>query len=126
MERIADTSALIGLSRKDVDLMRVFGRGDYGITFITLAELALGILKSNNPQMSSARIEPWIRGRQVLYPSQATPVHYAEVCHGLERRGLRIPVNDMWIAAIAMENDLPLVGRDEHFSRVNGLVFIPC
>jgi len=28
-----------------------------------------------------------------------------------------VPINDIWIAAIALENDLTLVTRDAHFQR---------
>jgi predicted nucleic acid-binding protein len=37
-----------------------------------------------------------------------------------------IPVNDVWIAALAIESGLPLLARDEHFSRVSGLTVIQC
>jgi tRNA(fMet)-specific endonuclease VapC len=32
-----------------------------------------------------------------------------------------IPENDIWIAAIALQNDLTLVARDAHFLEVDGL-----
>jgi predicted nucleic acid-binding protein len=35
--------------------------------------------------------------------------------------GSRIPENDLWIAAMAQEHQLPLVTRDQHFSLVTGL-----
>jgi predicted nucleic acid-binding protein len=41
-------------------------------------------------------------------------------------RGVKIPVNDVWIAALAVESGLPLLARDEHFSRVSGLTVIQC
>jgi predicted nucleic acid-binding protein len=37
-----------------------------------------------------------------------------------------IPVNDIWIAAIALETGLPVLARDEHFSRVRGLSVVQC
>jgi len=43
---------------------------------------------------------------------------------GFEQRGQMIPVNDIWIAAIARETKLPILARDEHFSRVQGLSVI--
>ena len=33
----------------------------------------------------------------------------------------RIPENDVWIAASAIEHDLPLLTRARHFRNVNGL-----
>ena len=37
-----------------------------------------------------------------------------------------IPINDIWIAAIAIEAQLPILARDEHFTRVKGLSLIEC
>ena len=39
----------------------------------------------------------------------------------LRRRGTPIPENDVWIAALARQHDLPVVTRDEHFDQVSGL-----
>ena len=63
---------------------------------------------------------------EVFYPSDETPLIYAKICRDLERRGTRIPSNGIWIAALAVENGLPLLARDEHFTRIQGLKFIPC
>lgn len=37
-----------------------------------------------------------------------------------------IPTNDIWVAALALEHDLPLYALDEHFERVAGLTGHPC
>jgi predicted nucleic acid-binding protein len=37
-----------------------------------------------------------------------------------------IPINDIWIAALAIETQVPLLARDAHFSRVTGLSVIEC
>ena len=43
----------------------------------------------------------------------------------LQRTGQVLPINDVWIAAQALELDLPLLSDDAHFHRVPGLRFIP-
>jgi hypothetical protein len=48
---------------------------------------------------------------------------YAQIGFDLRRRGTPIPENDIWIAAICIENDLPLWTDDAHFSNVSGLRF---
>jgi len=35
--------------------------------------------------------------------------------------GKPMPINDIWIAAIAVQHDLTLVTRDAHFAAVDGL-----
>ncbi len=57
----------------------------------------------------------------VLNPDILTARAYAQIASDLEKKGLRIPENDMWIAAIALECDLPLAARDAHFGRIEGL-----
>lgn len=50
---------------------------------------------------------------------------YARVRADLERRGLVIGANDMWIAAQALAHDLTLVtANTREFSRVSGLKIV--
>jgi tRNA(fMet)-specific endonuclease VapC len=42
----------------------------------------------------------------------------------LEAIGQPIPENDLWIAAVALELDMPLANRDAHFDRIDGLAVI--
>ncbi len=55
-----------------------------------------------------------------------TPALYARIYDDLEKRGAMIPINDIWIAALAIQSRLPILARDEHFSRVTGLSVISC
>jgi tRNA(fMet)-specific endonuclease VapC len=96
----------------------------FAITFVTLAELDLGFLKARNPMAAVQRGLEVLRDVSVLNGSGTTPMIYAQVYFDLEQRGTMIPVNDIWIAAMALELKLPLLARDEHFSRVRGLSVI--
>jgi predicted nucleic acid-binding protein len=62
----------------------------------------------------------------MLQVSTLTPAIYARIYYDLEQRGAMIPINDIWIAALAIEARLPIVARDEHFSRIRGLSVISC
>jgi tRNA(fMet)-specific endonuclease VapC len=46
---------------------------------------------------------------------------YGRIAQQLRRKGRPIPQNDIWIAATALQYDLTLVTRDEHFKQVEGL-----
>jgi predicted nucleic acid-binding protein len=39
----------------------------------------------------------------------------------LAQTGRRIRVNDLWIAAVAAANSLPVVTQDDHFDPVRGV-----
>lgn len=54
----------------------------------------------------------------VLLPSRETANHYARLFIQLKRAGTPIPVNDLWIAALAIEHNLTLITRDEHFAKI--------
>jgi tRNA(fMet)-specific endonuclease VapC len=122
---IADTSAIIGLARNDSRAIEALRERNFAITFVTFAELILGTLKSSNPAAWSG-VERVIRNRQMFEVSTVTPAIYARIYFELEQRGNLIPINDIWIAALALETGLPIVARDEHFARISGLEVIPC
>ena len=58
----------------------------------------------------------------VLLPDQGTAERYAHLFVQLKRAGTPIPDNDLWIAALALENDLVLITRDRHFERIPQLL----
>ena len=51
----------------------------------------------------------------VLVPTESTAVLYGAIHAELAMAGTPIPQNDIWIAAVAREHELPLVTRDAHF-----------
>jgi tRNA(fMet)-specific endonuclease VapC len=53
--------------------------------------------------------------------NDATAVAYARVRLALRRLGRPIPANDAWIAALALEHQLPILSRDEHFDVMAGV-----
>jgi predicted nucleic acid-binding protein len=123
---IADTSAVIGMLRRDGAVERKISGKNFAITFITLAELSLGVLKASRPEAAWSRIQDVIGNCQMFHVSTVTPAIYARIYFDLEKRGAMIPINDIWIAALAIEARLPILARDEHFARVNGLSVIAC
>lgn len=123
---IADTSAIVAILRRNPAVERVFAGKNFAITFVTLAELSLGVLKAARPDAAWARIRDVLRDRQMLHVSPVTPAIYARIYFDLEQRGALIPINDIWISALAIERRLPIVARDEHFSRIAGLSVISC
>jgi len=59
---------------------------------------------------------------EILLVTESVARIYAGLARQLREKGNLIGANDLWIAASAMENRLPLVTRNlEHFSRISGL-----
>jgi len=126
IEFVADTSAIVLLCRRDPQVEQKVQGKVFAITFVTMAELLLGVLKSKKPKAAWSQVLNVLFGHHLFHVSPATPMNYARIFYDLEQRGVKIPVNDVWIAALAIESGLPLLARDEHFTRVNGLTVIQC
>jgi tRNA(fMet)-specific endonuclease VapC len=123
---IADTSVIVCLLRGDSQAEKILRGKDFAITFVTFAELDVGILKANDPLAAAQECAEVVTGLRVYHGSGRTPALYARIYHDLSKRGTMIPINDIWIAAIAIETNLPILARDEHFSRIRGLHVIQC
>jgi len=58
---------------------------------------------------------------EVLPVSEPAAERFAVVGAALTRKGSPIPVNDIWVAAVALARNAVLVTNDAHFSHVEGL-----
>jgi tRNA(fMet)-specific endonuclease VapC len=123
---IADTSAIIRKLRNDSAVEMLLQGSQFGISFVTMAELTVGVLKSNSPSRAWREVSAVVGNAEVFGVSRVTPIIYADIYRHLERRGALIPVNDLWIAANCLEMELPLLARDAHFDRIPGLQVIRC
>ena len=88
---------------------------------IVLGEYRFGIAASRHRRA----YEAWLmRGRafwRILQVGEETTAHYALIRQELKKAGTPIPANDVWIAALARQHDLPILSRDAHFDEVLGL-----
>lgn len=56
--------------------------------------------------------------------SRSTAEYYALLTASLRKNGTPLPTNDVWIAAAACAEKVPLISRDRHFTKINGLQLI--
>jgi predicted nucleic acid-binding protein len=87
---IADTSAVVRRLRRDPSIEPFFAGKRFAVTFVTLAELSVGVLKSNHPEAAWRRVLEVLGGMEMFLVSDLTPMLYAGVYYDLERRGLLI------------------------------------
>jgi len=119
---ILDTNAICAMAEGDTDLERILPDApSQFIPVICLGEYRAVVVRSR----AREELEEWLReleeSRRVLLVERETARYYAEIVADLRSRGCMIPMNDVWIASLALQHDLPVLSRDEHFDQVKRL-----
>ena len=86
-----------------------------------IGELRYGALNSRRSTENLAEVERLVAQCRVLDITTATADVYARLRLGLKEKGKPIPENDLWIAAVCVEHQVPLVTLDAHFDAVEQL-----
>ncbi len=117
---IVDTNALSAMADGDDELEKVLRIVKAVVLpVITLGEYRYGIRQSRNRAKYERWLDDLILSCRVLDLDERTTKHYAEVREELKRSGKPIPANDVWIAALARQHELPILSRDRHFDFVS-------
>jgi len=87
------------------------------IPFVVLAELRAGFLCGKLASRNEQTLTRFLNAKRVriLFANEDTTHHFARVFAQLRLQGSPIPINDIWIAALAIQHDLLLLSRDVHF-----------
>ena len=95
------------------------------ISFMTLAEIRLGMLLAGWGARRSAQMEAYLK-EYTLYTCNDSLCHaWAYVTHSERARGRVINPQDAWIAATAIQYGIPLITHNrKHFEGVAGLTVI--
>jgi tRNA(fMet)-specific endonuclease VapC len=91
---------------------------------IVLGELRYGAINSAKPEKNEQDISKFSDNSVIMPIDEDVAIRYAKVRSELKKTGHPIPENDIWIAAICLELDVPLLSNDGHFQYVNGLEVI--
>lgn len=90
------------------------------ISITAISELYFGARRSGRFNEQADKIVALVVQSRVVLCDLDTSAEYGRIKYALELLGARIPENDMWIAASALQHGLPLATRDAHFDRVPG------
>jgi tRNA(fMet)-specific endonuclease VapC len=93
---------------------------EINMPFVTLAELRAGFLCGTVARRNEKGLIRFLNSPRVkvLFPNEDTTHHYAQLFAQLRTQGTPIPLNDIWIAALALQHDLILYSRDQHFRQI--------
>jgi len=96
------------------------------IPFIVQAELFAGFKNGNRAEQNLEifnKVAAAIQSR-IIHSTSETVAIYSDLFKILRGKGKTIPSNDLWIAALCIENSCLLYTLDSHFSNVPGLRII--
>lgn len=119
---LLDTNIVIDFFKGNQHILNVFQQqSSLFIAVPVLGELLLGAFRSVNSMTKRKEIEYLLSKCSVLHSDNMTAERYASVKSALLQKGRPIPDNDIWIAATALQHNLPLFTSDAHFREVDGL-----
>ena len=119
---ILDTNALSAWCDGDDSLLAVLPSDrPLFLPVIVLGEYRFGIKAARDGKIREKWLDSVEHAITVLDADSTTARRYADMREELRLAKTPIPENDVWIAALARQHDLPLLSRDAHFDCVSGL-----
>jgi tRNA(fMet)-specific endonuclease VapC len=121
---ILDTNAYNRYSAGDSMVLDAIHDADIVyMSIFVLGELLYGFKRGSREHENRLLLRKFLGGTKsrVLEGTEATSEHYGSLKAHLKKNGTPIPLNDIWIAAQALETGSMLVTFDSHFEHVPGL-----
>ena len=122
MRLILDTNVYSDYAEGKSDVVDIIAQSAREICFpaIVLGELYYGFGKSSRKKLNEVKIEKFINlfHVEIIQVDENVSRKYALIYGYLEKKGCKIPINDVWIAACCMADGGTLLTRDKHFDNV--------
>lgn len=119
---LLDTSVLIATeSGRPLDTAAL--PDEVFVSAVTIAELHAGVLAAADTATRSRRLAT-LDALSTLEPLPIDVVaasHWARLRVRLHEEGRRVNVNDLWIAAVAAANNLPVVSQDSDYDALESI-----
>ena len=121
---LLDTNAYVRFLRGDEKVMTYLAQADsVHMSVFVLGELYAGFKtgakeKDNRQILDRFLLKPTV---SVLEATIETADIFGLIMASLRKSGTPLPINDIWIAAHALETGSILVTYDDHFARIPGL-----
>ena len=125
MRVAVDANRLTDLFQGDSKLAEDLGNcAEVWIPLVVLAEILAGFYGGTHHVRNEALLRQFLAKPTVgiLLPDRDTAEQYGRLFVQLKRAGTPVPDNDLWIAALALQHDLLLITRDQHFGRIPQLL----
>lgn len=119
---LLDTSVFIALEQdRELDYARL--PLEQFVSAITRGELLAGVHAAQSANVRAIRLSTIesMAGFSTLSADSAAATRWAELRYAVAAAGRRANVNDLWIAGIALANQLPVVTQDNDFDVLSDL-----
>jgi len=116
-----DTNAHSDFMRGHADRVeRIRAAREIFMPLIVLAELRAGFAAGNQESTNRGNLQRFLNSERVsvLLPDDQTTHHYSQLYVILRDKGVAIPINDLWIAALVVQHGLVLCTSDSHFQNL--------
>ena len=119
MKLVLDTNVYIDYAEgvpETVDFMATQGEQIY-LPSIVIGELQFGFMKGKRRAFNEKKLRQFtdILNVEIINVNADVARKYATIFLSLHKKGAKIPINDVWIAACCMEAGGTLITRDKHF-----------
>ena len=119
---ILDTDALSAFADGDSEIEHPLQSASaIWIPSIVLGEFRFGIIQSRKKAEYEAWLDSLATQENTLCPDDTTATLYAHIRLSLKKRGRPIPYHDIWIAALGLQHQQPILSRDKHFDEIQKL-----
>lgn len=122
MKLVLDTNVYTDYAEglpETVDIIATYGEHIY-LPSVVLGELNFGFMKGSRQQFNERKLQQVISrlSIEIIDVDADVARKYAIIYLSLQKRGAKIPINDVWIASSCMEVGGTLLTRDKHFEAV--------
>jgi tRNA(fMet)-specific endonuclease VapC len=122
---LLDTSVIIHIFKNNAGIIaQLHAFSEIFVPSIAVGELYYGAYCSANIKKHLDQSNEFLRNYTILSPDAVTGDFYGRIKKSLKDKGKPIPENDIWIAAISIQFNLPLFAVDKHFKEINNIILI--
>lgn len=122
---LIDTNIYSYAMRGDTEIIKTLQVvAQIGISAISIGELLSGFKAGNKELTNRQELNQFLDSPRVkLYGiDEGTAEYYCLILDQLKSNGTPIPTNDIWIAAVAFQQGMPIFTKDQHFNKIKGLL----
>jgi len=127
MNIIIDTSAYSALQRGNQPIKSIFNTAQQiYIPTIVIGELKAGFAFGAKKEQNERLLNRFVADSavSVVNINDRSPDIFARLYAQLRKSGHAVSQNDLWIASLAVEHQLPLLTLDSDFSYIEGLELV--